>query len=192
MHAFNRNKKRWLWLLLLLLLIPPALFIYRRAMPTDTRIVFVSMRTGGERIYAMDADGTGSVRLTGPPSTYDYYAAVSPDGKLIAFASDRNEKYEIYTMDSSGEHVRRVTFEAEIARHPCFSPDGRRLAYDIGRDYNCDICTIKVDGGGRKMLTTNRIRSRIFKQLGQPSSLAPLLGINGPQCDWWPSWGTNQ
>jgi hypothetical protein len=51
-------------------------------------------------IYTMNADGTGLVRLTNGTQP-----AWSPDGKKIAFTSDRLGKNEIFTMNVYSEEV---------------------------------------------------------------------------------------
>jgi len=50
----------------------------------------------------MNADGTAQTRLTNSPAV-DQYAAWSPDGQKIAFASTRDGNYEIYVMNADGE-----------------------------------------------------------------------------------------
>ena len=49
------------------------------------------------------------------------------DGQTIAFSSDRSGNYDIYTMNHSGENVRRVTDAAEDDYSPSFSADGAEL-----------------------------------------------------------------
>jgi dipeptidyl aminopeptidase/acylaminoacyl peptidase len=54
--------------------------------------------------------------------------AVSPDGKYVAFASDRDGDFEIYTVDVTGE-VQRLTDNMVYDYNPGWSSDGERITY---------------------------------------------------------------
>src|SRR5215212_6262718 len=85
-------------------------------------------------IFKMNPDGSGVVKLT-DSKYFDANAGWSPDGKRIAFDSDRRNhqgRQEIYVMDADGTNVRRVTAlpaKAEFDQAARFSPDGRRLVF---------------------------------------------------------------
>lgn len=59
----------------------------------------------------MNADGSDLERLTNNPAS-DGLPVWSPNGSRIAFASDRDGDFEIYTMASDGSDVKRVTNNA--------------------------------------------------------------------------------
>ena len=48
----------------------------------------------------------------------------------IAFVSDRDGNFEIYTMNPDGSEQTRLTTSEGIERNPSWSPEGRRIAYD--------------------------------------------------------------
>lgn len=77
-----------------------------------------------------------------------------PPGK-IAFASDRDGNFEIYTMNSDGGGLTRVTDNPAEDTHPTWSPDGTRIAFVSNRDGNKEIYVVGADGGGATRLTTN-------------------------------------
>jgi Tol biopolymer transport system component len=85
-------------------------------------------------IFKMNPDGTGVVKLTDSQS-FNGDAGWSPDGRRIAFESDRANlpgRKEIHVMDANGSNVRRVTTlpaDAMFDLAPRFSPDGRRLVF---------------------------------------------------------------
>jgi dipeptidyl aminopeptidase/acylaminoacyl peptidase len=54
---------------------------------------------------------------------------MSPDGKKVAFASDRDGDFEIYTANVFTGEVQRVTDNAGDDRYPAWSPDGTKLTF---------------------------------------------------------------
>jgi Ca2+-binding RTX toxin-like protein len=57
----------------------------------------------------MDADGQNQTRLTNNPFT-DAYPTFSPDGKKIAFTSNRDGgNYEVYVMDADGQNQTNIS-----------------------------------------------------------------------------------
>jgi TolB protein len=84
----------------------------------------------------MDADGKNLRRLTNDPAT-DTMPAFSPKGDQIAFSSDRENGYQIYTIDLLLEtgvaHARRITNSPGLNMHPRYSPDGEWLIFTSDR-----------------------------------------------------------
>ena len=74
-------------------------------------------------------------RLTNHPAG-DGHPSWSPDGRHIAFASDRDGNVEIYVMGSDGSNPRRLTNHSAGDGHPSWSPDGRHIAFASDRDGN--------------------------------------------------------
>ena len=74
------------------------------------RIVWMrKFADAGYDVWTMDADGAGARNLTAAHTGNDGYPAFSPDGKWIAFDSNRDQANEIYLMDADGGNVRRIT-----------------------------------------------------------------------------------
>jgi Tol biopolymer transport system component len=60
----------------------------------------------------------------------DLHPAVSPDGRYVAFASDRDgEDFEIYVANVFTAEVQQVTDNAVDDRDPVWSPDGQWISY---------------------------------------------------------------
>ena len=79
--------------------------------------------------------------------------AWSPDGKRIAFQSNRNGSYHIYVMDSDGGNVVQLTNGDADDRHPAWSPDGKFVAVDSGDAAKREIWTIEVSSKRRTQVT---------------------------------------
>jgi len=79
--------------------------------PTGSYVTFESSRTGDTEIYAVYPDNlaAGLRRLTNSAGD-DEQARPSPDGRMVAFVSNRNRSYrDLYVMRFDGSNVRRLT-----------------------------------------------------------------------------------
>ncbi|HVX15380.1 MAG TPA: hypothetical protein VHC22_29595 [Pirellulales bacterium] len=80
---------------------------------------------------AADADGSNPVNLTNSAS-YDSDPTWSPDGKQIAFASNRSGvlgSFHIWAMDADGANPRRLVARNTIGFiYPSWSPDGAQTS----------------------------------------------------------------
>src|SRR4029077_16451232 len=85
----------------------------------------------------------------------DMFPQWSPDGRLIAFTSDRDGDPEIYVMRADGSGARRLTHSPGRDAHPFFSPDDRRIVFQSpranGEDTN--IYVMQADGSVVVQLT---------------------------------------
>lgn len=78
--------------------------------PDGQRIVWMrKFPDSGYDVWAMDADGSDAENLTKAHTGSDAYPSFSPDGKWIAFDSDREQSNEIYVMGADGSNPRRIT-----------------------------------------------------------------------------------
>jgi Tol biopolymer transport system component len=57
----------------------------------------------------------------------------SPDGKRIAFETDRDGNSEIYVMNADGSGQHRLTWHPAGSGYPDWSPGGNRIAFESGR-----------------------------------------------------------
>jgi len=81
-------------------------------------------------------------------------AAISPDGKLLAFASDRagSGNLDIWLRQTAGGALVRLTSHAVAEYYPQFSPDGTRLYYLTGEQ---SIYEIPALGGPSRKVAGN-------------------------------------
>ena len=78
----------------------------------------------------------------------------SPDGKRIAFSSNRSGNYEIWTCESDGSNPMQLTFfEGPLVGSPNWSPDGRFIVFDSRVRGNADIYAVASAGGSPTRLT---------------------------------------
>ncbi len=97
--------------------------------PDGNSIFLTSSSEGNNDIYKISAE-TGRVltKLTnGPLGAMNVEAAVSPNGRQIAFSSDRSANTAIYVMNTDGTGLRRLTQFKEFANTPSWSPDGTKF-----------------------------------------------------------------
>ncbi|MBD5387018.1 peptidase S41 [bacterium] len=79
-------------------------------------------------IYTVPSTGGAATRLTTEPS-YESAPIWSPDGRTIAYASDRNGGKDIYLMPASGGAAKRLTFNSTAETPEAFSPDGAEIYF---------------------------------------------------------------
>lgn len=78
--------------------------------PDGRRVTWMRKFPGrGYDVWVMDADGSDAENLTEAHAGNDAYPSFSPDGKWIAFDSDRDQANEIYLMGADGSDPRRIT-----------------------------------------------------------------------------------
>jgi serine/threonine protein kinase/Tol biopolymer transport system component len=91
-------------------------------------------------------------RLTADPGLSDF-AALSPDGKLVAYASDRSLEGErdLYVKQVAGGQPIRLTTDGMGNTMPDFSPDGSKLVFRSDREGG-GIFEIPAFGGDARLL----------------------------------------
>ena len=98
--------------------------------PDGQRIAFVTLREGAPEIWAMNADGSGEVRLT-PDNTYNHADPTwTPDGTKILWSNDFFGTYDIWKMNPDGSGQTKVGgSDTENDTAPAVSPDGTKIAF---------------------------------------------------------------
>lgn len=107
-------------------------------------------------IYVMRSDGSDPVRLTQNENN-DTSPVWSPDGRRIAFVSDRDKNREIYVMNADGTEQMNLSRHANEDWNVTWSPDGKQLAFSSFRDGNWEIYTMNADGSNPKRITRNNV-----------------------------------
>lgn len=112
-------------------------------------------------IYKVAATGGTAVRLT----TQDSYESVpvwSPDGRQIAFASDRYGNNDVFVMDADGGAARRLTTFSVGEVPEAFTPDGKFIYYSTNNqkpagsalypDVLLELYKVPVSGGRQEQV----------------------------------------
>ncbi len=79
----------------------------------------------------------------------------SPDGKHIAFESDRSGRWAVWMSDADGGNLVRVSKEIRGAETPRWSPDGRRIAFDTAAETPSSIYVVDVADHVPRRLNSN-------------------------------------
>jgi TolB protein len=115
----------------------------------------------------MQADGSGLRRLTDHPAA-DENPAWSPDGRWLAFSSERTGRGDIYLMDPDGEGLRRLTDHPAYEGAPRFAPDGRSIFFEGERDGRAEIYRLSLPDGVPAQI--EQVTSSISRKLGPAPS----------------------
>lgn len=79
-------------------------------------------------IYKVPATGGTATQLT-TQASYECAPVWSPDGKQIAFASDRNGNFDLFVMPASGGTALRLTTHSASELPSAFTPDGKYVLF---------------------------------------------------------------
>jgi Tol biopolymer transport system component len=83
----------------------------------------------------------------------------SPDGKKLAFLSEREGAVDVYTINSDGSGLRRLTNQPGSEFRAEWLSDGRCLTFYLSRPSRAggiQVYAIRADGTGLVELTTLR------------------------------------
>jgi tricorn protease len=93
--------------------------------PSGKRAV---ISTHGE-LFTIATDRGDVHRLMQTPDVREVQPHWSPDGKLIAFVSDKSGREEIWVCDERGQNLKQLTASATQKGQPVWSPDSQAILY---------------------------------------------------------------
>jgi TolB protein len=121
----------------------------------ESKIFFVSDRSGHKEIWVMDYDGSNQRQVTHQDSI-SLSPRISPDGSRLAFSSLTKTGWDIlmFSLDLN----RLVSFPRFGGTNlaPAWSPDGARLALSSSRGGGSEIYVCDANGGNLHRMTTGK------------------------------------
>ena len=91
-----------------------------------------------------------------------------PANRLLAFASDQNGNFDIYTIRTDGSELTNLTNNPAHDANPIWSPDGKHIAFESNRNGFMQIYLMDADGSNVIQLTNNTVNDT------KPSRAVPL------------------
>ncbi|HSV74349.1 MAG TPA: S41 family peptidase [Chthonomonadales bacterium] len=132
-------------------------------------------------LWTAPTTGGAATRLT-VHRAYDSFARWSPDGRWIAFSSNREGAFDVFVMPSRGGEARQVTYHGADDIVSDWSPDGRAILFTSARDGRfADLHLIDVSDGRLRRLTRDRTSSRHGAFLPDGKSVVYTRGGQA----WW-------
>lgn len=86
---------------------------------------------------------------------HDMAPALSPDGRRVAFSSNRNGFWDLYVIDLISGDTLQLTDTSDYEFGPTWSPDGRFLAYEANSQGNLDIYLLALDDSNAPIQVTD-------------------------------------
>ena len=92
--------------------------------------------------------GPAHAQATPPqPAQHGANPTVSPDGRLIAFVSDRASTGDFYVMNADGSDVRRLTTDGGHKGRAYWSADGKHLMFSVPANDTAHVMSLSLGGG---------------------------------------------
>nr|WP_290669261.1 cellulase family glycosylhydrolase [Ardenticatena sp.] len=127
--------------------------------PDGRRFVFTDYTAENGDLVLATRDGMVIRRLTTHPAD-DYWPAWSPDGRWVAFVSERDGGQDLYLLDvpaclEGTCRPQRLTAESPLWRHryPAWAPDGTLVFAGLGHDGLEELYRLNVETGALEPLT---------------------------------------
>ncbi len=122
----------------------------------ETKLYFISSRSGHKEVWSMDYDGQGQHQLS-HLNSFALSPRVSPDNSRVAFSGMTADSWQI--MMYSVELGRMVSFPRFRGDNfsPAWSSDGTKFSFSSSmRDGDADIYMTDASGGGVKRMTATK------------------------------------
>jgi Tol biopolymer transport system component len=135
----------------------PSRFVAHPSFSADGRRFAYTSVDSTRNIQRLDFDpaaetvGAGPVWITSGTRMWGY-PSLSRDGRWLALTSTLPQE-DLFVSPADGTGVRQLTNDAAFDRGPCWSPDGRQIAFYSNRGGSWDVWTINRDGSSLAQVT---------------------------------------
>ncbi len=126
--------------------------------PDGSKIVFLGLEKNHMKggLYVINSDGTGLTPIGPWERDHLFNPSWSPVGNKVVAYGER-ENAGLFLVDLDEDWAKRIWLTAQKVEHASWSPDGKKIAYNV---YNEDksfssIWVMDADGSGRIQLTTD-------------------------------------
>jgi tricorn protease len=140
----------------------PVKFLRYAAIANDGTIAF----TYADDIWIANPDGSGAHRLTAHIAR-DFQPRFSPDGKWVAFTSDRNGNNDVFVVAVTGGEPRQLTYMSGNDEAVSWSPDGKEVVFSTARgamQWGSPLYKVALDGTIPRSLGMDMGRTGMIKQ----------------------------
>jgi len=135
----------------------------RRSWLVPALAAFGVLAAGGVIAWLMLKPAPGPVMVQPERITFEsggaFTPAISPDGKMIAYSSERGGNMDIYVRQLSGKQTVRLTTHPAPDWFPSFSPDGSKIVFWSERDGGGLYITEPFGGAERRIADGGRLPS---------------------------------
>lgn len=117
-------------------------------------------------IWVADASGANPRRITAHVAR-DFMPRFSPDGKTIAFTSNRMGNNDVYVVPVTGGEPKQLTWMSTDDQALYWAPDGRQIIFASNRSaspWGSPLYTVALDGSMPKPMAMDMGRSGMMKQ----------------------------
>src|SRR5258708_3039122 len=114
--------------------------------------VLISAGLLGWRGLVPAVAGLGILKKITSDAGLSAYPALSPDGKLLAYASDRGGNLDVWVQQVGGGEPVRLTTDPADDYEPCFTPDGTQIAFRSEREQG-GIYMMSALGGAPRLVS---------------------------------------
>ena len=128
-------------------------------------------------IYVVNVNGGKALQIT-TNAAYDTDPIWSPDGKQIAFATDRNGNFDIYLVAAEGGVAQRITTNSATEIPLAFSPDGKEIYFSaqiqksaenvqFAAGWITELYKVSTEGGRPEQVVAVPVSSMSFDKDGK-------------------------